>query len=684
MRSAKPNRLISEKSPYLLQHARNPVDWYPWGAEAIAKAKNDGKPIFLSIGYSTCHWCHVMEAESFEDDKTAAFLNKHFIPIKVDREERPEVDGYYMAAVQAMTGGGGWPLSVFVTPGLLPFYGGTYFPPTPRSGMPSFTQVLEFVAGLWRDKREDVVKSSAEVAQLARERLTPSGAGEVTPELLQACYAELMSNFDREHGGFGAAPKFPLPSYVTFLLRFHRRTGKELALASATRTLDRIAAGGIRDHLGGGFHRYSTDRTWLVPHFEKMLYDNALLVRAYTESFQVSGKVEHAAAARETLRWMLREMRAEDGGFYSAQDADTPEGEGVFYTWTPDEVGAVLGEADSKVFCFMFGVTNAGNFGGSRTILTLAHQTKEVSARFGLDEAALERKVREWKAALLAARGGRPRPSVDDKVLASWNGLAVSALAYAGRVFGEEEYLDAADRTADFVGGSLMQGGRLLRRFAGGEAALEGTLEDYAFVAAGLLDLFEARGDPRRLGLARSLVGTMVEELWDDGGGFVLARGGLPSTVKDAYDGPTPSGNSVAAAVLLRLSELTGDLALRARAEETARAFAGELAKNPAGHTAMLAAVDGMVNGTMEVVVSSRTAAQGAELFPVLDRSYLPEASLLRLNDATFSAISEMSRLADGKRPGNAPLAYVCRGFTCRLPAKNQEALAAELGAARE
>ncbi|HKT21130.1 MAG TPA: thioredoxin domain-containing protein, partial [Nitrososphaerales archaeon] len=363
MSGTKANRLATEKSPYLLEHAHDPVDWWPWGKEAKARAKNDGKPIFLSIGYSTCHWCHVLQSESFKDQKTASFINRNFIPIKVDREERPEVDAYYMTAVQAMTGGGGWPLSVFLTPDLKPFYGGTYFPPEPRYGMPSFMQVLDFVSKLWKDRREEVVSNTQQVLK-ALEEQTGGGEWELKKEALEEGYAELVSSFDTAHGGFGSAPKFPLPLSLGFLLRYQFRTGKELALRSVTETLDGMLSGGIRDHIGGGFHRYSTDRVWLVPHFEKMLYDNALLARVYLEGYQVTGRAEYAEVARETLGWVSTEMTSPEGGFYSAQDADTEQGEGHFYSWTPEEVVDVLGQADGSEFNLVFGVTSTGNFEG--------------------------------------------------------------------------------------------------------------------------------------------------------------------------------------------------------------------------------------------------------------------------------------------------------------------------------
>jgi uncharacterized protein len=680
MAERKPNRLASEKSPYLLQHAHNPVEWYPWGEEALRKAKNDGKPIFLSIGYSSCHWCHVLEKESFEDESTAALLNKRFIPIKVDREEMPDIDAYYMAAVQAMTGRGGWPLSVFLTPDLKPYYGGTYFPPEPSHGMPSFRQVLEFAANLWKDRREEVLKNSGEVVAAIQARFRPAAKELEGRELIEGGYAELVSSFDTERGGFGTAPKFPLPSYLSFLLRYRFRTGKELALKAVTKTLDEMAKGGIHDQLGGGFHRYSTDRQWLVPHFEKMLYDNALLAKVYLEAYQLTRKDEYARVARDTIDWMLREMEGPAGGFYSAQDADTPDGEGAFYTWTPEELTEVLGPQSSELFCYYYGVTRAGNHEGGRSILSVVHSEGEVAERFGKSPAELSSAIRSAREKAYRARLERRRPATDDKVLTSWNGLALSALAFGYRVLGEQRYLDAAERLAAFVSGTLMREGVLLRRYAGGQAALAGTLEDYAFFASGLLELFEARGSPRWLGLAVDLAERMVGEYWDEEeGAFFLSSDGVPAPIKDGYDGPTPSGNSVAAELLVKLADLLGRDDFRKKAEKTASVFAGEAAENPSAHTRMLSALDLMVNGTREVAVSAETWAEAGKLLGVVRSSFIPDAIIVLSTAETQSALRKMTPLLEGRSPGKEPVAYVCKSFACRLPSRTEAALSKEL-----
>lgn len=664
----KSNRLNLEKSPYLLQHAMNPVDWHPWGKEAFAKAKNDNKPIFLSIGYSTCHWCHQMAKESFEDEKVAAFINRNFIPIKVDREERPEVDAYYMGAVQAMTGSGGWPLSVFLTPDLKPFYGGTYFPPEPRYGMPSFLQVLEFVSNLWKDKRAEVVANSEQV-QKALVAPPRSGGPELGKAALDEGYSALVSSFDQEQGGFGVAPKFPLPNSLAFLLRYNFRTGQGLALSSVLKTLDRMLAGGIRDHIGGGFHRYSTDRVWLVPHFEKMLYDNSLLARVYAEAYQVTREPRYREVVEEAIGWITGEMLGAGGGFYSAQDADTAEGEGVYYTWTPDEVLASLGMEDGTVFNRAYGVTKTGNFEG-RTILHLE------SPSSGETVGALAASKRK----LYAVRSKRVRPSTDDKILTSWNGLAISALSVGGTSMEESGPIRSARNAAQFILKTNSRDGRLLRRYAGGEAGLDGTLEDYAFFIQGLLDLFEASGEPRWLEESVRLAKVMVADFEDrENGGFFLTVKAEPARLKEGYDGPTPSGNSVATVDLIRLAELTGEQEYRKKAERTLRCFGTEIEQNPASHTMMLSALDLLLNGVREVVVSGKTTTDTGALLREVQRTFLPDKVVMPVTSKTFPTLSELSTLLEGREPGSRPRAYVCKNSACLLPADSPRALRAQL-----
>jgi uncharacterized protein len=660
------NRLSEEKSPYLLKHAHNPVDWYPWGEEAFSKAKNDNKPVFLSIGYSSCHWCNVMEKESFEDPSTAALINRGFIPIKVDREERPEVDAYYMAAVQALTGGGGWPLSVFLTPDLKPYYGGTYFPPEPRDGYPSFRQVLDFALRVWKEKRGEVTEK-AELLSKEAEKQFSGARAEAPPGLLQDACSTMVSSFDQTHGGFGGAPKFPLPLTLMFLLRHHYRTGNGLALTCVTKTLDAMAAGGIRDHVGGGFHRYSTDRVWLVPHFEKMLYDNALLLRAYSEAYLATGKSLYAEVARETAGWLTGEMTQEGGGFSSAQDADTEEGEGSYYTWTPGEVKDALGPEAGAEFCDAYGVTQNGNFEG-RTILSSKAGTSVPQAS---------------KAKLYGARLMRPRPMTDSKVLASWNGLAVSGMAVAGRALGDRQLIDRAVSAADFVVREMTKDGDLLRRYYGGNAGLPGTLEDYSFLMCGLADLFEATGDPRWLAEASRTGERMIEYFEDpENGGFFMTREGVPVRMKEGYDGPTPSGNSAAAYGLVRLSELTGVGRFRESAKRAATAFGADLESNPGGHPLMLAALDSIVNGTKEVVISAPGEKEASAFVRVLSERFFPDVVLLKATRATFQKASAVTSVLEGREPGRKARGYVCVRSVCKVPAETPRDLLDQLTAA--
>ncbi len=650
------------------EHAFNLVDWYPWSDESLKKAKNDNKPIFLSIGYSTCHWCHRMREESFEDQKTASFINKNFIPIKVDREERPELDAYYMNAVQAMTGSGGWPLSVFLTPDLKPFYGGTYYPPQPRYGMPSFMQILEFVAQVWKDRREEIVKNSEEVAKAIGGGLSHRAKDELEPKLVEEGFNSIVASFDSVHGGFGGSPKFPVPLTSEFLLSYYHRSGKELALRSVTKTLDEIMSGGIRDHVGGGFHRYATDRIWLVPHFEKMLYDNALLAALYSRAYQATRKPAYAEVVRETLAWLLKEMRAKEGGFYSAQDADTSEGEGTYYTWTPSEVEGVLGKKAATAFDGTYGITQNGNFEG-RSILHVDPSRNQDGQGFLAP-----------KSALYAERIKRPRPKTDDKVLTSWNGLAISAMAVASMVLNAPEYARAGEEAAGFILEKNSKEGRLLRRFAGGEAAFEGTLEDYAFFVQGLTDLFEATGNPRWLREAIRLTDLMLEDFEDkESGGFYLTVRPEPIRLKESYDGPTPSGNSLATVDLLRLAEITGNEKYKEAAGRALKFFSSDLEQQPSAHANMLIALDLYVNGMKEIVISSTSEATAKEMLAVVNETFLPDKVLVQLTTKNFEALSELSGLVEGRRPGKKTRAFVCQNFVCKLPADTPEALRSQL-----
>ncbi len=676
----KPNHLISEKSPYLIEHAYNPVDWYPWGEEAFQKARERDKPIFLSIGYSSCHWCHRQRAESFEDEKIAAILNEYFVSIKVDREERPDVDEVYMKAVQAMTGGGGWPLSVFLTPDLKPFYGGTYFPPVPQHGLPAFGQVLNHIAVEWRKNREEMMKNGREISAFLKESYSTKSKGIPSEEILETGYANLISNYDPEYGGFGGSPKFPLPTYPMFLHRYFYKTKKRLALNSSLRTLDAMAAGGIHDHLAGGFHRYSTDRRWLVPHFEKMLYDNALLVRAYLEAYQLTQNSAYSITARDVLGWIMSEMTDPKGGIYSAQDADTEEGEGVYYTWTPDEIKATLTERESDIIDYFYGVTSKGNFEEGRTILHEENTSEKTAAKFNLNTDELEKLLEEANSKLLQARHRRPRPHTDDKILTSWNGLAISAFAYAYQALGEEVYLNVARNCADFILTHLYKDGRLLRRYRAGDAAIEATLEDYSYLIQGLIDLYEASLDPRWIREAVTLNQQMMNLFWDNTNGgffFTSKREDLPAEIKEDYDGPTPSGNSVAALTLLRLNEFTGNPELKEKAETIFKVFNEGIEAQPSAHTYMLSALDFYYGAPKEIVVATESLEEGREMIREIQTRFLP-------NKVLSAVIGEehplQSSLTEGKIPiQEKPTVYICQNFTCKTPVTDLASLRSQL-----
>jgi uncharacterized protein len=597
------NHLADETSPYLLQHQHNPVDWYPWGPEALEKARREEKPIFLSIGYSACHWCHVMERESFESDDVARLLNEHFVSIKVDREERPDLDEVYMLATQLMSGSGGWPMSVFLTPDLKPFFAGTYFPPDDRYGRPGFQNLLRQLADYWQNRREDVHKAANHAAlTLAQYSSLQSEGGEIAPDLVPAAVQAMTRDFDPVHGGFGGAPKFPPSMRLTLMLREYRRSPDERLLNVVTTTLDRMARGGIYDQVGGGFHRYSVDQHWLVPHFEKMLYDNALLAPVYLDSFQTTGNEYHARIGREVLEYVLREMtdpgtrEAGGGGFYSTLDADSEGHEGKFYVWSPEEVAAVLGAEDGSLFCQVYNITPGGNFEGKSIPNLIERSVEAQAAGLGTDSSALWTRLDGLRERLREARSHRVWPGLDDKVLTAWNGLMIRAFAAGYRVLGDERYRAAAERAADFVLSTLQQDGRLLRTYRNGEARLNGYLEDYAFMTVALLDLHESTGESRWQAEAERLLETMNEQFWDkSGGGYFFTSHGheaLIARMKSNEDGAIPSGNSMAALALVRLAHLTGRAEYRERADRLLSSYAEMMQRAPAAFPNMLLAAD--------------------------------------------------------------------------------------------
>ncbi len=681
------NRLIDEKSPYLLQHAHNPVDWFPWGEEAFEKARREDKPIFLSIGYSTCHWCHVMERESFENPQIAELMNRWFVSIKIDREERPDIDRIYMTYVQATTGSGGWPMSVWLTPDLHPFVGGTYFPPDNRYGRPGFALILERIAEAWKNDRASIIESSRSVMDQLREAAGSSARGHdrVDASVMDSAFQQFRRSFDTKLGGFGDAPKFPRPSVHNFLLRYWKGTGNDEALDMVVTTLIAMEKGGMNDQLGGGFHRYSVDAYWFVPHFEKMLYDQAQLVSSYIEAFQITGEPVLANAARRTLDYVLRDMTSAEGGFYSAEDADSaPDAhsrekrEGAFYVWRWSEVLSLLGEPRANWFAFRYGMEPDGNvsndphgeFAG-QNILFQAHNIEETARQFERPVAEMESELNECARILFEARAGRPRPHLDDKILTAWNGLMISAFAKAGAVLERADYVRAAGRAASMVLSKLSDsGGNLMRRYRDGAAAIPGMLDDYAFFIQALLDLYETTGEFGRLEAAISLA-EKQSELFEDreaGGFFASAHEDASRLmrVKDDYDGAEPSGNSVSLMNLLRLQRMTGREDFLESARKLLASFEHRLASAPFGMPQMLCAAEFDLAAPREIVIAGELDAQMSHL---LWREFDPNRVVLRASPA-------LARWQPQVEAMSGPAVYVCQNFACQAPARNAEDLA--------
>jgi uncharacterized protein len=683
------NRLAHETSPYLLQHAHNPVDWYPWGEEALTRARETDRPIFLSIGYAACHWCHVMERESFEDEATAADLNRDFVPVKVDREERPDLDAIYMDAVQAMTGQGGWPMSVFLTPDGRPFYGGTYFPDQPRHGMPSFRQVLAGVGDAWRQRREDIEASANQLAQHVRDgqaapgslRLAHGAAGDGGGlEHLRSATASLSGSFDARNGGWGGAPKFPQPMTVELLLREHLRTGDAEPLAMARRTLDAMAAGGIYDHLGGGFARYATDSVWLVPHFEKMLYDNGQLARVYLHAWQVTGEPRYLEVARETLDFMARELRIPaDGAFASSLDADTAGEEGATYVWSAAEIREVLG-SDASLFEAAYGVTETGNWEG-HTILSRVLDDATLGERHGMGEDEVREQLAAHRARLLQVRTGRPQPGRDDKVLVGWNGLALGAFADAARALGDDRYARIAGEAADFLLRELRTGdGRLLRSWKDGRAQHSGVLEDHAHFADGLLALYEATFDERWFSAARDLADLALAHFTDPAGGFFDTADDAETLIarpRGLQDNAIPSGGAMLSLVLLRLAALTGESRYRDAADRAIGPLVPVAARYPSAFAQWLISHQLAALPIDEVaLVGDPAAADTQALLAAAQAGHRPwqvTAASSRPGESTIPLLHDR-----GQIDGHAT-AYVCRSFACQRPVTVPEDLEAQL-----
>jgi hypothetical protein len=671
------NRLINETSPYLLQHAHNPVDWHPWGEEAFQKARAENRPVLLSIGYSACHWCHVMERESFENDEIAALMNENFVNIKVDREERPDLDEIYMNAVQILTGRGGWPMTVFLTPEGKPFYGGTYFPPEDRHGMPGFPKVLQAVAHAYRERPQDVEKSVGQIlAVLTRLGETRETQRPFSPDLLRGAAEQIGQAYDSEYGGFGRAPKFPNAGVFELFLRAYRKSQEQRLLEMVDHTLVGMAQGGIYDHLGGGFHRYSVDEKWLVPHFEKMLYDNAQLLRIYADAFRVTGRPLFRRVVQETTEYLLREMLQPDGGFYSTQDADSEGEEGKFFVWTEREVLEILGEENGEVFCRIYDVTEFGNF-EEKNILHPVLELEQAARLFRKDVDAIERIVSEAKTKLFNEREKRIKPFRDEKILTSWNGLMLSGLAQAYEITGENRYREAAERTVEFLFSKMFQSGLLLHSYKDGTAKLLGYLDDYSFAIVGLIDLFEALQGRSLLERAAMLAETMIREFWDDvdGGFFYTGRSHeqLISRSKTSYDSSVPSGNSMAAQALLRLYHYLGKEDYLKRAEKILRLYYDAMEQQSFGFAHMLAALDFYLEKPKEIVVVGDTAdPRFREIVEKLRSSYLPNKTVQLAEPG--KPLHELSPMLQGKgQIDGKPTVYVCHNFTCSQPVTEWE-----------
>ena len=680
------NRLALEKSPYLRQHADNPVDWYPWGDDAFEKARREDKPIFLSIGYSTCHWCHVMEHESFEDAEVAALMNRVFVCVKVDREERPDVDHIYMTVCQMMTGGGGWPLTLLLTPDRRPFFAATYIP------KPSMLAFIPRVEAAWKEQRDSVLTDSERVTRALESAIGAERSGKLGEESLHDAYRGFLANFDSTYGGFGSRPKFPSPHNLVFLLRYWKRTQDANALAMVEKTLERMRRGGIFDQVGFGFHRYSTDATWLLPHFEKMLYDQALLVMAYTEAFHATRNESYRATALAIAEYVMRDLSSPEGGFYSAEDADSEGEEGKFYVWTRAELEQALGKADAALAATIFGAEEAGNFAeeasGHRSganVLYLPRPWSESARAAGLSEDELRARVDPMRVKLLEVRSRRVRPHLDDKILTDWNGLMIAALARAGRLLEQPELIVRARHAAAFVEKELVgKRGVLLHRYRDGDAAIDGMLDDYAFFVWGLLELYEATFEVTYLERAVALTRQMDDRFADKGGGYFMTTkdtGDVIVRPKEIYDGAVPSGNSVAMLNLARIARFIGDMQWHEKARAVGESFAGQVASMPMAHAFVMTALDFILGPTFEVVVAGQPgAADTRSMLAAIDRPYVPnKVVVLRPSDGPDDVVDLVPYARDQAPVGGEATAYICRNFACDLPTTDPAEAAARL-----
>ena len=679
----KKNRLADSKSPYLLQHADNPVDWYPWGPEAFAKAAEEDKPIFLSIGYATCHWCHVMEHESFENPEVATLMNETFVNIKVDREERPDIDQVYMTVCQMMTGGGGWPLTIIMSPNKQPFYAATYIPRESRSGRIGMLDLVPRVATVWQTDRDSIRGTSQQILAALEKSENRSPGGTVDPAVIESAVTQLAGRYDATHGGFGSAPKFPSPHNLVFLTRNWRQTGNDQALAMVSNTLEQMRLGGVYDQVGFGFHRYSTDPEWLVPHFEKMLYDQAMLVYAYTEAWLATSNPVFERTVREIITYVLRDMTSPEGGFYSAEDADSEGEEGLFYLWNVDEVEQILGKEDADFVASVWNLEKDGNYKdevkGARTGRNIPHLTvnhEDMASDFKMTEEDFEKRLESVRSRLFEVREKRIHPLKDDKVLADWNGLMAGATAFAGRVFDVPEWIQAAQTATGFVFEEMhTKGGRVLHRYRDGDASIPGFLDDYVFMTSAMLELYDATFDPAYLERALKLQQQTNELFWDkDRGGFYFVAADNEELLvrqKEVYDGAIPSGNSVAADNSIRLARLTSDKEFLQGADHIFAAFSKEANQLPSAHSQLMSALQRGIGPSLEVVIAGKAGADDTKtLIATVREMYLPQAAVLVVPPGKSGAIiRKLAPFAEGYEPveGKAA-AYVCRDFSCQLP----------------
>jgi uncharacterized protein YyaL (SSP411 family) len=678
-----PNHLINENSPYLRHHAHNPVDWYPWGPEAFERAQRENKPIFLSIGYSTCHWCHVMAHESFEHPEVARLMNETFVSIKVDREERPDIDNVYMSACQAMTGSGGWPLSIIITPDKKPFFAATYIPRESRFGLTGMMELIPHIRDLWATRRHEALNLSSKIATILQQASRETPGEELDEATLDLTYEQLAGRFDEKHAGFSGAPKFPTPHNLLFLLRYWKRSGKRAALDMVEQTLQAMRQGGIYDHVGFGFHRYSTDSQWLVPHFEKMLYDQAMLAMAYIEAYQATGKEDYGKTARQIFTYVLRDMTSPNGGFFSAEDADSEGEEGKFYVWTQDQVREALGNEEADFINQVFNIEKDGNFTeeatGKKSGANILHLTKpleEIAPDLNLSLEDLQTHLKAARQKLFAYRDKRVHPMKDDKILTDWNGLMIAALAKGAQAFDEPEYAEAACVAADFILGNMRKAdGRLWHRYRDGQAGIEANLDDYAFLVWGLIGLYEAIFDARYLKGALELTNDMLKHFWDeDGGGFYLMPDDGESLLvrkREIYDGAIPSGNSVAMLNLLRLGRMTANSDLEERAARIGRAFSGSVRESPAAYTQLMVALDFAIGPSYEVVIAGNAHAEDTKaMAKELMTRFLPnKVVLLNGSDRESPEIASLAEFVKNQSSiGGKATAYVCLNYSCKSP----------------